>query len=218
MSPSQPTAALAGRWSALASAHGAAVGRRTLSTALATRVPVRVQTHTRTGARAHARAHTRTRARTHTRAHTHARTRTHTRIHRATHNDTHIAPDGAPNIYGCYCTEYNHGALIEPPSHRRARTGHCSCSCCCRRRRPSRAHHSGRTAKCVSSSLPVQDTALCTHATADAQGRASDWSVGPPSAAAASPISASAAEQVRPWIAVVRAVPTRGRACTVSAD
>ncbi len=122
MSPSQPTAALAGRWSALASAHGAAVGRRRLNTALATRVPVRVQTHTRTGAhararaRAHIRTHTHTRARTHTRTHTH----THTCTRRATHNDTRIAPDGAPNIDGCYCAEYKHGALIEPPSHRRS--------------------------------------------------------------------------------------------------
>ncbi len=29
---------------------------------------------------------------------------------------------------------------------------------------PEQSNHSGRTAKCVSSSLPVQDTALCMHA------------------------------------------------------
>ncbi len=81
VSHSQPTAALAGGWSALASAHGAAVGRRSLSTALATRVPVRVQTHTQARARTYARARARVRAHTHTYTHARAHTRTHTHTH-----------------------------------------------------------------------------------------------------------------------------------------
>jgi hypothetical protein len=99
-------------------------GRSSLSTALATRVPVRVQTHTRARAHTHTHACTRARAHTHTythaRAQTHARTRTHTRTHKATNNHTHIAPDGAPNIYGCYCAEYKHGALIAPITQARS--------------------------------------------------------------------------------------------------
>jgi hypothetical protein len=94
VSPSQPTAALAGRWSALASAHGAAVGRRSLSTALATRVSVRVQTHTQARARAytHARTHTSTHAHTHAHAHTHTHTQSYAqrRTHRTGWRAKHL--------------------------------------------------------------------------------------------------------------------------------
>ncbi len=89
VSPSQPTAALAGRWSVLASAHGAAVGRRSLSTALATRVPERVQTQTQARARAHTRTHARARARAHAHAHTHMHTHTHTHTQSYAQRHTH---------------------------------------------------------------------------------------------------------------------------------
>ncbi len=61
-------------------------------------------------------------------------------------------------------------AVVAPPSNRCARTGHCSSSHCSGRRRPSKATNRAGTAEqpplptYVPSSLPLQVTALCTHA------------------------------------------------------
>ena len=108
-------------------------------------------------------------------------------------------------------------AVVAPPPRRRTRTGHCSCSRCSGRRRPSRATNRAETQSVLLSRRMSQACAcrllrfawLC----ADAQGRGRAKGcavpVGPPAAA---PISASAAEQVRPLRCLCSAHP--GRACT----